>query len=198
MFSFAKKNFNFSDRKCIKVVKLFGLAIGRIVELFDKKPTLSWFHYMKFYQSTLKNDLGIITLTFSDEGLHTIFLNENKGNIVFELSKENQYLKQLKEYFAGNRKQFDLPLVLIGTPFQTKVWEYIQHIPYGETQTYNEVAQGIGHPNGQRAVGNALHANPIPIVFPCHRVIRSDGGLGGFGLGIDVKQKLLDLERQHL
>lgn len=153
---------------------------------------------MKFYQSILKNDLGIITLTFSDEGLHTLNLNGNNENILFELSKENQYLTQLKEYFAGIRKQFDLPLVLIGTPFQKKVWDYIRHIPYGETQTYIEVASGIGHAEAQRAVGNALHTNPIPIVVPCHRVIRSDGGLGSFGLGIDVKQKLLDFERQHL
>ena len=153
---------------------------------------------MKLYQSTLKNDLGFITITFSDEGLHTIHINNDNENVIFELSENNKYLTQLKEYFAGTRKQFDLPLVLIGTPFQTKVWEYIQHIPYGETQTYNEVAQGICHPKAQRAVGNALHTNPIPIVIPCHRVIRSDGGLGGFGLGIDVKQKLLDHERQHL
>ncbi|MDP8314622.1 MAG: methylated-DNA--[protein]-cysteine S-methyltransferase, partial [Candidatus Celaenobacter antarcticus] len=96
------------------------------------------------------------------------------------------------------RKHFDLPLILVGTSFQRKVWEYIQHIPFGETQTYNEVAQGIGHPNAQRAVGNALHTNPIPIIVPCHRVVRTDGGLGGFGLGIDVKQKLLDFERKHL
>ena len=153
---------------------------------------------MKFYQSILKIDLGIITITFSQEGLHTIHLNENNENVVFELSKNNEYLTQLKEYFAGKRKQFDLPLILIGTPFQRKVWEYIQHIPYGKTQTYSDVAQEIGHPNSSRAVGNALHVNPIPIIIPCHRVIRSDGGLGGFGLGIDVKQKLLDLERQHL
>ncbi len=153
---------------------------------------------MKFYQSILKIDLGIITITFSQEGLHTIHLNEDNENVVFELSKNNEYLTQLKEYFAGNRKQFDIPLILIGTPFQTKVWEYIQQIPYGETQTYSDVAQEIGHPNSSRAVGNALHVNPIPIVVPCHRVIRSDGGLGGFGLGIDIKQKLLDLERQHL
>ena len=153
---------------------------------------------MKLYQSTLKNDFGIITLTFSDEGLHTLNFYENKENIVFELSKSNEYLTQLKDYFNGNRKHFDLALILVGTSFQRKVWEYIQHIPFGETQTYNEVAQGIGHPNAQRAVGNALHTNPIPIIVPCHRVVRTDGGLGGFGLGIDVKQKLLDFERKHL
>ena len=153
---------------------------------------------MKFYQSTIKNDLGIITLTFSDEGLHTIHLNEDNESVLFALSKNNKYLTQLKEYFDGIRKRFDLPLILIGTPFQRKVWEYIQHIPYGETQTYINVAQGIGHPQSSRAVGNALHVNPILIIVPCHRVIRSDGGLGGFGLGIDVKQKLLDFERQNL
>jgi len=153
---------------------------------------------MKFYQSILKNDLGFITITYSDEGLHTIHINNDSENVIFELSENNKYLTQLKEYFAGTKKQFDIPIVLIGTPFQIKVLEYIQHIPYGETQTYNEVAHGIGHPNAQRAVGNALHTNPIPIIVPCHRVIRSDGGLGGFGLGIDVKQKLLDFERRHL
>lgn len=153
---------------------------------------------MKFYQSILENDLTNLLLTFSDEGLHTLNLNGNNENILFELSKENKYLTQLQEYFTGNRKQFNLPLVLIGTPFQKKVWDHIQHIPYGKTQTYNDVAQGIGHSKSSRAVGNALHVNPIPIIIPCHRVIRSDGGLGGFGGGIDMKQKLLDFERQHL
>jgi len=152
---------------------------------------------MKFYQSTLKNDFGNIVLTFSDEGLHTIDFNDNDEDVIFELSDDNMYLNQLKKYFLGKIKSFDLPLVLVGTPFQMKVWEYIQHIPYGETQTYNEVARGIGHLRSSRAVGNALHVNPIPIIVPCHRVIRTDGGLGGFGLGIDVKQKLLDFEKQH-
>ena len=152
---------------------------------------------MKFYQSILENDLTNLLLTFSDEGLHTVQLNGKSNEVIFELSKNNEYLSQLIEYVHGKRKVFDLPLVIVGTPFQKKVWEYIQRIPYGEIQTYNDVAEGIGHPKSSRAVGNALHVNPIPIIIPCHRVIRSDGGLGGFGGGIDVKQKLLDFERQH-
>ena len=153
---------------------------------------------MKFYQSILENDLTNLLITFSDEGLHTIQFNAKNEDMIFEQSKENKYVNQFKEYLSGKRKTFDLLLMLVGTPFQKKVWEYIQHIPYGETQTYNDIAQGIGHPRSSRAVGNALHVNPIPIIIPCHRVIRSDGGLGGFGGGIDVKQKLLDFERQHL
>jgi len=86
----------------------------------------------------------------------------------------------------------------VGTPFQIKVWEYLQQIPYGKTQTYQDVAKGIGHPRSSRAVGNANHVNPIPIIIPCHRVIRSDKGLGGFGGGIDVKKRLLDFEKKYL
>jgi len=152
---------------------------------------------MKFYQSILKNDLVNLIFTYSDEGLHTIQFNGKNEDVIFELSENNEYLNQLKEYLLGKRKSFDLPLVLVGTPFQMKVWEYIQNIPYGKTQTYNEVARGIGHPRSARAVGNALHTNPISIIIPCHRVVRSDGTLGGFGGGIDVKQKLLDFEKEH-
>lgn len=153
---------------------------------------------MKFKQSLVKTDFGNLLLTFSDEGLLTIQFDVKDEDIIFERSNENIFLSQLKEYFDGTRTNFDLPLVFVGTPFQKKVWEYIQQIPYGKTQTYQEVAEGIGHPNSSRAVGNALHVNPIPIVIPCHRVIRSDGGLGGFGGGINVKQKLLDFEKNHL
>jgi len=153
---------------------------------------------MKLYQSILKNNLVNLLLTFSDEGLQTIQFDGKDKDVIFKLSKDNKYLKQLGEYFSGKRKIFDLPLVLVGTPFQIKVWEYLQQIPYGKTQTYQDVAQGIGHPRSSRAVGNANHVNLIPIVIPCHRVIRSDKGLGGFGGGIDVKQRLLDFEKKHL
>jgi methylated-DNA-[protein]-cysteine S-methyltransferase len=152
---------------------------------------------MKLYQSILKNNLVNLLLTFSDEGLHTIEFDGKDQDVVFELSQNNKYLKQLEEYFAGKRKTFYLPLVLVGTPFQVEVWEYLQQIPYGKTQSYQDVAQGIGHPQSSRAVGNANHVNPIPIIIPCHRVIRSDKGLGGFGGGIDVKQRLLDFEKNH-
>ena len=90
-------------------------------------------------------------------------------------------LQQLSENFAGDRKQFDVPLVLLGTPFQMEVWRMLQNIPYGETRTYADIARSIGRPTASRAVGAANGANPIPIIIPCHRVIGTNGDLTGFG-----------------
>ena len=105
-------------------------------------------------------------------------------------------VRQLREYFAGRRTEFDLPLAPEGTGFQEKVWRKLQEIPYGRTISYGELARRIGNPKASRAVGSANGKNQIPIVIPCHRVIASGGGLGGFGGGLTVKQKLLDLEQQ--
>ena len=105
--------------------------------------------------------------------------------------------RQLKEYFAGERKTFDLPLQLGGTEFQVSVLEALQKIPYGETVSYGEIAKRIGRPKAMRAVGAANGRNPIPIVVPCHRVIGSSGDLTGFGGGIDTKEALLRLEAEH-
>lgn len=105
--------------------------------------------------------------------------------------------KQLGEYFAGKRKEFDLPLQPAGTEFQRRVWKALQRIPYGETVSYGEIARRIGKPTASRAVGAANGKNPIPIIIPCHRVIGSTGKLTGFGGGLPTKTKLLDLERQH-
>ncbi len=102
--------------------------------------------------------------------------------------------QQLQEYFAGERKEFDLPLNLAGTEFQVSVLEELQRIPYGETTTYGEIARRIGRPNAMRAVGAANGRNPIPIIVPCHRVIGSNGDLRGFGGGLDKKMALLRLE----
>lgn len=104
-------------------------------------------------------------------------------------------LAQLREYFAGLRRQFDLPLAPVGSAFQVRVWQALCAIPYGETRSYGELARAIGSPRAARAVGAANGANPIAIVIPCHRVIQSDGGLGGYGGGRELKQFLLDLER---
>ena len=101
---------------------------------------------------------------------------------------------QLREYFAGRRTEFDLPIETEGTAFQKRVWKGLQAIPYGETISYVELARRIGNPKAMRAVGSANGRNQIPIVIPCHRVIAADGTLGGFGGGLDVKQRLLDLE----
>ena len=103
-------------------------------------------------------------------------------------------VRQLREYFAGKRTDFDLPLAPQGTAFQQKVWRKLQEIPYGKTISYGELARLIGNPKASRAVGSANGRNQIPIVIPCHRVIASGGGLGGFGGGLPTKTKLLDLE----
>lgn len=105
--------------------------------------------------------------------------------------------KQLKEYFAGERKHFDLNLAPRGTPFQLAVLAALQDIPYGETRSYLEVAQQIGKPKAVRAVGSANGNNPIALIIPCHRVIGSNGQLTGFGGGLDTKRYLLDLELSH-
>jgi methylated-DNA-[protein]-cysteine S-methyltransferase len=103
-------------------------------------------------------------------------------------------LRQLAEYFAGDRTDFDIKLAPRGTPFQLDVWRTLQRIPYGETRSYADIARSIGRPTATRAVGAANGANPIPIIIPCHRVIGSNGSLTGFGGGMGVKRRLLDLE----
>jgi AraC family transcriptional regulator of adaptative response/methylated-DNA-[protein]-cysteine methyltransferase len=102
---------------------------------------------------------------------------------------------QLDEYFAGQRHRFDLPLVIRGTPFQEQVWRALLEIPCGETRSYRDIAERIGHAGATRAVGTANGANRIAIVIPCHRVVNADGRLGGYGGGLWRKQFLLDLER---
>ena len=101
---------------------------------------------------------------------------------------------QLREYFAGSRRAFDLPLDLDGTDFQRRAWTALAAIPYGETRSYREQARRLGVPRAARAIGAANGANPVPIVLPCHRLVGADGSLTGFGGGLDVKRWLLDFE----
>jgi O-6-methylguanine DNA methyltransferase len=123
-------------------------------------------------------------------------LRSEKNGYAFDKSREvmRAYVNQLEEYFAGKRRQFDFPLDLRGTDFQLSCWNALLVIPYGETRSYADIARAVGKPNAFRAVGMANNRNPIAIVVPCHRVIASDGGLCGYGGGIDVKKKLLELE----
>jgi methylated-DNA-[protein]-cysteine S-methyltransferase len=102
--------------------------------------------------------------------------------------------RQLAEYFAGTRREFDLRLAPEGTPFERSVWEELRRIPFGETRSYGEIAQAIGRPGAARAVGRANGANPIPIVVPCHRVLPSTGKLGNYAGGPERKRALLELE----
>ncbi len=106
--------------------------------------------------------------------------------------------KQLSEYFAKKRKTFDIPLKLEGTEFQKSVWHALMKIPYGKTATYLEIAETIGNPKASRAVGMANNKNKIPIVIPCHRVIGSNGSLTGYAGGLEIKKKLLELEKQQI
>lgn len=106
----------------------------------------------------------------------------------------DQAERELQEYFAGERKTFDVPIHLAGTEFQMRVWEHLLRIPYGKTASYLEVAAALGDPNATRAVGGANGANRIAIIVPCHRVIAADGSLGGYGGGLPQKQWLLELE----
>ena len=111
-----------------------------------------------------------------------------------ETSLLRQAARQLDEYFAGERRTFDLGLKPSGTPFQLEVLDALATIPYGETRSYGEVAAQIGRHKAVRAVGAANGRNPLPIVLPCHRVIGADGSLTGFGGGLETKRYLLDLE----
>jgi O-6-methylguanine DNA methyltransferase len=118
----------------------------------------------------------------------TIQLRESKPALA-------PYLRELNDYFAGERREFSLPLDLRGTEFQLACWRALLEIPYGKTRSYRDMAQAIGHPHAYRAVGMSNNRNPIAIVVPCHRVIASNGSLCGYGGGLDIKRKLLDLEQ---
>lgn len=110
---------------------------------------------------------------------------------------EQEVYKQLDAYFSGDLKEFNLPFFATGTVFQLMVWEELLRVPYGETITYGELATRIGKPGSARAVGNALHQNPVAILLPCHRVVGSKGELTGFAGGIKTKKYLLDMERKY-
>ncbi|PYT19069.1 MAG: cysteine methyltransferase [Acidobacteria bacterium] len=110
----------------------------------------------------------------------------------------SEAVRQLREYFAGVRTEFDLPLAPEGTEFQRTVWRHLQDIPYGERISYGELAKRVGNPKASRAVGAANGSNPIPIVIPCHRVVGSNGKLTGFGGGLPTKEALLALESKQL
>ena len=141
--------------------------------------------------------MGNLELVASDAGLQSLHWVDEKPTALADTHPVlDRAQAQLDEYFAGKRTSFDVPLDLVGTPFQVKAWRALADIPYGETVSYGEQAERIGHPKAFRAVGSANGKNPVAIILPCHRVINSDGGLGGFGGGdgLPTKRRLLDLE----
>ena len=161
------------------------------------------------FYSHMETPIGKLLVASSEKGLVRImFSHEGKVDSVSLLKKEHPeetlvedrgknllVIKQLEEYFNGSRTVFSLPLDIRGTEFQKSVWDALKKVPYGETRSYGEIARSIGKPKAARAVGNANRKNPIPIVIPCHRIIGSDGSMTGFGGGIPLKKKLLELER---
>jgi len=151
----------------------------------------------------IESMVGRLLVAGDEDGLRYISFMKGKNRITPNVDwKEDQpYLgepiRQLELYFQGRLKQFTLKLAPQGTPFQLSVLRALQEVPYGETISYGELAQRIGRPKASRAVGAANARNPLPIVIPCHRVIGSNGSLVGFGGGLEIKRKLLDLEKTH-
>jgi methylated-DNA-[protein]-cysteine S-methyltransferase len=149
----------------------------------------------------IDSPVGALLLAADEAGLRTILFP--RGGCAAEPAPDwrpdptplASAVRQLESYFAGDRREFDLPLAPRGTDFQRRVWQELGEIPFGATLSYGELARRIGRPTAVRAVGAANGANPLPIVIPCHRVIGSTGQLVGYGGGVEVKRALLDLER---
>ncbi|MGQ9777907.1 MAG: methylated-DNA--[protein]-cysteine S-methyltransferase [Thermodesulfobacteriota bacterium] len=162
-----------------------------------------------YYASFRSSLLGDVFIASTDRGVYAVdfltsersFLRELrkrfKGQILKDHRKNREVMNQLKKYLSGQLKDFDCALDLRGTRFEKKVWSFLRKIPYGQTRSYKEVAEAIGYPKAFRAVGLANAHNPIPLIIPCHRVIESNGALGGFGHGKKVKKKLLYFETAH-
>jgi methylated-DNA-[protein]-cysteine S-methyltransferase len=147
--------------------------------------------------------IGELLLVGDGSTLHGLVMQDGKHPVDIDPSWERDddafadARRQLGEYFAGERRAFDLPVHLEGTEFQVRVWEALREIPYGTTISYGELARRVGRPAGARAVGAANGRNPVAVVVPCHRVIGADGSLTGFGGGVERKQLLLGLESEQ-
>jgi len=146
--------------------------------------------------------VGELLLAGSNKGLYLIHFQQAEGPLTISphwqqggLALLAEARAQLTQYFAGQRQRFDLPLEPQGTAFQQRVWAALQAIPYGHTTHYGALAAQLGKPGAARAVGGANGANPLPIIIPCHRVLAAGGALGGYSAGLDIKRKLLALER---
>ena len=145
--------------------------------------------------------VGRLGIAANDAGLTHIFPARDcpvENAVSLEIPHISEAAKQLREYFSGTRKVFELPLSPQGTAFRQKVWNALLAIPYGQTCSYKDVAVRIQTPKGFQAIGQANAHNPLPFVIPCHRVIAADGSLGGYSLGLDLKVWLLNLECNNL
>ena len=159
----------------------------------------------KVQKEPVRNELVVVSpvgklrLVASEKGLVAIDVRNNAKQEVTAKNPSAQAVliqtkKQLEQYFAGKRKTFDVALDLVGTEFQVQAWRALCRIPFGKTISYGQQAANIKKPKAFRAVGSANGKNPIPIIVPCHRVVASDGSLGGYSLGLRMKKQLLALE----
>lgn len=140
--------------------------------------------------------IGKVVIVEKDNFITKVYMGEDLPSYVRKYDSDliKSTFKELEEYLEGNRKEFDLPLKPEGTEFQEKVWKALQQIPYGETNSYKDIAIKVGNEKAARAVGMANNKNPILILIPCHRVIGANGKLVGYACGIDIKKRLLELE----
>ena len=160
---------------------------------------------MDIIQYHIDSPCGSLYLVASDKGLRGIHWRKQPGPVIQTLNSAKPAHKilnitalQLREYFAGQRKNFDVPLDLDwGSSFQRRVWKELSRIPFGQTASYKDIAKRINNPKAVRAVGSANGRNPFSIIVPCHRVIAADGSMGGYGGGLPAKRVLLTLENKH-
>jgi methylated-DNA-[protein]-cysteine S-methyltransferase len=149
---------------------------------------------MHTYYAYYDSPIGLIEVGATDESVTSLFfVNERREGATSNVVSA-EAIRQLDEYFAGKREEFELPLKLTGTEFQRQVWTELTSIPFGQTVSYGDLARAIGKPTAVRAVGAANGDNPISIIVPCHRVVGSDGGLTGYGGGLERKEWLLKHE----
>ena len=160
------------------------------------------------YCTSFESKVGLIYVASTEKGVCKVsvprqtkrdffrWLRENfdDSEVVDNKSRNKEVIDQLNRYFNGKLAKFAVSVDMRGTPFQLRVWKELSKIPYGTTISYKQLAKRLGTSRGFQAVGRANAANPVPIIVPCHRVVASGGGLGGYGGGLDLKRKLLDLE----
>ncbi len=152
----------------------------------------------KIYIAAVKE--GVVKISFSNESPEELenYCQKHLGSEVHQGSDFTKYAKQqILKYLEGKSQSLDFPVIHLNSPFRQKVLEAERNIPYGETRSYGEVAKMVNNPRASRAVGSANAENPLPLYFPCHRIISYNGGLGGYGGGLGVKKYLLDLEAKN-
>lgn len=150
--------------------------------------------------TVVSDESAVTAIRFDEDASGAAALASSDGSDRF-LSGQPEVLRQavreLREFFAGERRIFTVPVAPEGTPFQQEVWKALQAIPYGATCSYRDIARAVGRPAACRAVGMANHCNPVPIIIPCHRVVGADGRLTGYAGGLEIKSRLLRLEQEN-